>query len=136
MRHCNDCAAISHENIPNLSSSIKFHNGANMCVASKYYYPGYYIGWDIAIDCLYVIVEGTRLLLASKANKASNVYSMIWSLVLGCPILVAHSYFIALQTYVLRIDVVINAIAFFLVGMEMLMSLLTLSQIFLASRKF
>jgi len=104
--------------------------------AAKYYYPGYYLGWDITIDVLYLIIESTRLLLASKANKTSSVYSMVWSLVLGAPILVAHSYFITLQTYVLRVDVVINSIAFFLVGMEMLMSTLTLSQIFLASRKF
>jgi hypothetical protein len=108
----------------------------SLLTAAKYYYPGYYLGWDITIDVLYLIIESTRLLLASKANKTSSVYSMIWSLVLGCPILVAHSYYITLQTYVLRVDVVINSIAFFLVGMEMLMSTMTLSQIFLASRKF
>jgi hypothetical protein len=61
---------------------------------------------------------------------------MIWSLALGIPILVAHSYFISLQTYVLRVDVVINSIAFILVGGEMIVGALTLSQLFLASRKF
>ncbi len=94
------------------------------------------MGWDIVIDFLYVIVECTRLMLASKANKTASVYAMIWSLVLGCPILLAHSYYITLQTYVLRVDVVINGVAFFFVGAEMVMSALTLAQLFLASRKF
>ena len=75
-------------------------------------------------------------MLASKANKTASVSAMASSLVLGIPILVAHSYYITLQTYVLRVDVVINAIAFILVGLEMIVCGLTLSQIFLASRKF
>lgn len=104
--------------------------------AAKFYYPGHYLGWDITIDFLYAIVEGTRLLLASKANKTASVYATIWSLVLGVPILVAHSYLITLQTYVLRVDVVLNSIAFILVGLEMIIGSLTLSQLFLASRKF
>ena len=61
---------------------------------------------------------------------------MGWSLVLGVPVLVAHSYFITLQTYVLRVDVVLNSIAFIIVGLQMLVAALTLSNIFLASRKF
>jgi len=104
--------------------------------SAKYYYPSTYLGWDIAIDFLYLIVESTRLLLASKANKTSSVSAMTASMMLGIPILVAHSYYITLQTYVLRVDVVINAIAFILVGLEMIVCGLTLSQIFLASRKF
>lgn len=102
----------------------------------KYYYQPYYLGWDITIDFLYAIVEGTRLLLASKANKTANVYATIWSLVLGVPILVVHSYFITLQTYVLRVDVVLNSIAFVIVGLQMIIGAMTLSQLFLASRKF
>ncbi len=105
-------------------------------LAAKFEYPSYYLGWDIVIDFFYVIVECTRLMLASKANKTASVYAMIWSLVLGCPILLAHSYYITLQTYVLRVDVVINGVAFFIVGAEMVMSALTLAQLFLASRKF
>ena len=104
--------------------------------SAKYDYASYYLGWDITIDFLYALCESTRLMLASKANKTASVYAMIWSLVLGIPVLLAHSYYITLQTYVLRIDVVLNGVAFFLVGSEMLMSFLTLSQIFLASRKF
>lgn len=104
--------------------------------SAKYYYPSYYLGWDITIDFLYAIVESTRLLLASKANKTASASAMSFSLLLGLPILVTHSYLITLQTYVLRVDIVINAIAFILVGLEMIACALTLSQIFLASRKF
>ena len=104
--------------------------------AAKFYYPHYYLGWDIAIDFLYAVVECTRLMLVSKGNKTASIYAMGWSLVLGVPVLVAHSYFITLQTYVLRVDVVLNSIAFIIVGLQMLVAALTLSNIFLASRKF
>ena len=120
--------------IPPPSLYIYIHTHTH--TAAKYYYPHYYLGWDITIDFLYVIVESTRLLMASKANKTASVYAMVCSLVLGVPILVAHSYFITLQTYVLRVDVVINSIAFIVVGLQMLVGALTLSQLFLASRKF
>jgi hypothetical protein len=112
----------------------------NLCLLTyksiNFYYPSDYLGWDITIDFLYAIVEACRLILASKANKTSQMSGMFWSLVLGCPIIVAHSYFIALQTYVLRVDVVINSVAFVIVGIEMIVGLIAYSQFFMASRRF
>ena len=101
-----------------------------------YYYPVYYLGWDIAIDFLYAIIESTRLLLASKANKTSQMIYMLESLLLGCAVIVAHAYYITLQTYVLRVDLVINSIAFFVVGLEMILGLIAYSQFMLAKRMY
>jgi hypothetical protein len=102
----------------------------------NFYYPTDYLGWDITIAFLYAIVESCRLLLVSKANKTSQMDGMFWSLVLGCPIIVAHAYLIALQTYVLRVDLVINSIAFVVVGIEMIVGFIAYSQFFMASRRF
>lgn len=58
------------------------------------------------------------------------------SLVLALPIIVLHAYYIELQTYVLRVDVVINAIAFFLLGSEVILSIFVLISLVIASRRF
>jgi hypothetical protein len=104
--------------------------------AARYYYPGRYLGWDIVIIFLYVIVEATRLLFASKGNKTSQIAPLITSIILALPIIVMHAYYIELQTYVLRVDVVINAIAFFMLGSEVIVSILVLVSFIIASRKF
>lgn len=112
----------------------------NLCLlvykSVAYYYPGYYLGWDITICFLYAIIEGARLLLASKANKTSQMADMLWSLIFGCAIIVAHAYYIELQTYVLRVDLVINSIAFVLVGLEMILGGITYSQYVMAKRMY
>ena len=104
--------------------------------AARYYYPGRYLGWDIVIIFLYAIVEGTRLLFASKGNKTSQTGPLLISILLTLPIIVLHAYYIEIQTYVLRVDVVINAIAFFMLGSEFIVSIFVLISFIIASRKF
>lgn len=104
--------------------------------AARYYYPGRYLGWDIVIIFLYVLVEATRLLFASKGNKTAQIGPLITSIVLTLPIIVMHAYYIELQTYVLRVDVVINAIAFFMLGSEFIVSIFVLIAFIIQSRKF
>ena len=102
----------------------------------NFYYPSDYLGWDITIDFLYAITESCRLLLKSKANKTSQMDGMFWALILGLPIITAHAYLIALQTYVLRIDLVINSIAFVMVGIEMIVGFIAYTAFFMQSRRF
>ena len=102
----------------------------------NFYYPSDYLGWDITIDFLYAIIESCRLLLKSKANKTSQLGGMFWALLLGAPIITAHSYFIALQTYVLRVDLVINSIALVIVGIEMILGIIAYTAFFMQSRRF
>jgi len=104
--------------------------------AARYYYPSQYLGWDITIIFLYAIVEGTRLLFASKGNKTSQTGPLLISVILSLPIIVMHAYYIELQTYVLRVDVVINAIAFFMLGSEFIVSIFVLISFVISSRKF
>ena len=92
----------------------------------RYYYPGYLLGWEITPVFLYVFVESTRLLMLSRGNKmnriASHAYSIGWSI----PIITLHSYYIDLQTYITRVDVVLNALGLALVGLEVLTSAWTI----------
>jgi len=50
-------------------------------------------------------------MLTSKGNKTSTMTPLLLSWVLAAPIIVLHSYYMSLQTYVLRVDLVINALA-------------------------
>jgi hypothetical protein len=50
-------------------------------------------------------------MLTSKGNKTSTMTPLVLSWVLAAPIIVLHAYYMSLQTYVLRVDLVINALA-------------------------
>mmetsp|Transcript_29331 Transcript_29331/g.50303 ORF Transcript_29331/g.50303 Transcript_29331/m.50303 type:complete len:147 (-) Transcript_29331:34-474(-) len=104
--------------------------------AVRYYYPGRLLGWELTTIFLFLFIDGIRLLLASKGNKTSTIPPLVSSLILALPMIVLHAYYISLQTYILRVDIVINAIAFFLLGMEVILSGIVCLNVFLASRKF
>ena len=52
---------------------------------------------------------------------------LLFSLILAAPIIIFHVYYISFQTYVLRLDVIIQAIALVFVGVEALFSLTAIS---------
>ncbi len=60
--------------------------------------------------------------IASKGNKLESSANVLFSLLLAAPVLVFHIYFIWLQTYVLRLDVIIQAIALAFVVVECVFS--------------
>jgi len=68
--------------------------------ALMYYYPAEYLGWELTTVFLYVAIEFTRLLLISRGNKLNQTSSLVYSILWGLPILVLHSFYIAIQTYV------------------------------------
>mmetsp|Transcript_26199 Transcript_26199/g.25040 ORF Transcript_26199/g.25040 Transcript_26199/m.25040 type:complete len:147 (-) Transcript_26199:97-537(-) len=112
----------------------------NLCLytfkAVVYYYPPRYLGLDLVLIFLYLFVDYTRLLLASKGNKTSQMNPMAGSLILSMPLIVLHVYYITLQTYVLRVDVVINAFALFFIGAETILGLIAFLIFLSASKKF
>jgi transmembrane protein 216 len=59
---------------------------------------------------------------ASKGNRLESIANVAFSLLLAAPVIVFHIYFVALQTYVLRLDVIIQAIALAFVVFEVLFS--------------
>ena len=64
---------------------------------------------------------------ATRGNKTESIVPLFFSLILTAPIIIFHAYYISLQVYVLRLDVIIQAIALVFVGVEALLSLYTIS---------
>jgi hypothetical protein len=58
----------------------------------------------------------------------------LFSLALAAPVIIFHAYMVRLQTYVLRIDEVTNAIALCFVAAEVLFGLLALLTFWRAQR--
>jgi len=52
---------------------------------------------------------------------------LFFSLILAAPVILFHVYYLRLQTYVLRLDVIVQAIALAFVGAEALLSILAIS---------
>jgi hypothetical protein len=91
-------------------------------LALRYYYPARLLGWELTTVFLYVFVNYTRLILLSRGNKTAAFSSLAYSIVFSIPILTLHAYYIDLQTYVLRADIVINSVALAVTSMEVIMS--------------
>eukprot|EP00741_Cyanophora_paradoxa_P014313 tig00020780_g13804.t1 len=88
-------------------------------------YPPNTLGWEIAFIIVYAVVESCRLFLGSKGNKTEQVPPMVWFLLISAAIAFGNIYYIYLQIYVLRVDVVINAIHLFFVGSEVIFAIFT-----------
>lgn len=58
---------------------------------------------------------------ASRGNRLESVGPLLFSLCLSAPVVIFHVYYLQLQTYVLRLDVVVQGIALAFVGAEALM---------------
>ena len=94
--------------------------------AVEYYYPSEWLGWDLTSIFLYVGFESLRLILLSKGNKTASVMPVLVGLILSGCIAALHGYYLNLQTYVLRVDIVINAIGLALVIAEFILGTIQL----------
>jgi transmembrane protein 216 len=74
---------------------------------------------------LMAFIENTRIFLASRGNKTEQIPPLVWSMSLSIPMIVGYVYFLTMQTYVLRIDVITNTIALCFVSLELLFSIFT-----------
>ena len=86
--------------------------------AVEYYYPSEWLGWDLTSIFLYLGFESLRLMLLSKGNKTASVLPVSVGLILSGCIAALHGYYLNSQTYILRVDIVINAIGIALVIAE------------------
>jgi transmembrane protein 216 len=84
------------------------------------------LGLEVAIVFLLAIIEYARIFLGTKGNKTEQSGPLLMSLVLGVPAMIANVYFLRLQIYVTRADLVLNAISIAFVGLEILLSMLTI----------
>ena len=96
----------------------------------RFYYTANTLSWEIFMLFLVSSLEILRLYFSSKGNKTEQLSSLILSLALSIPILLAYSYFIALQTFVLKIDLILNSICFIFIGFELMLSVTTASSFY------
>ncbi|CAM9183049.1 unnamed protein product [Ectocarpus fasciculatus] len=88
----------------------------------RYYYPSWALELEVSLTILYGAVEMMRLFLASKGNKAEQINPLAMSLGLSVPVILLYAFSLALQTYVLRLDVIMAVIGLVFVGLEGLLS--------------
>lgn len=93
--------------------------------AYSYHFPYAAFEWELVMLFLMAFIENTRIFLASRGNKTEQIPPLVWSIALSIPMIVGYVYFLTMQTYVLRIDVITNTIALCFVSLELLFSIFT-----------
>ena len=101
---------------------------------ARYYYSKGTVATEITITVLYGIVQYIRIFMGSKGNKTESLKSLIISMCLGVPACLAIVYLMALQTYVLRMDLILGIISLIFLSAELLVSANTVLGFFHAYR--
>lgn len=79
--------------------------------AVKWPYPTSVLAWECTSLSLLCVIEAVRLTLGTRGNRTQSSRVTALFAVLCLPCIVAHVYFARYQTYVLRVDQVVNIIA-------------------------
>mmetsp|Transcript_23372 Transcript_23372/g.41342 ORF Transcript_23372/g.41342 Transcript_23372/m.41342 type:complete len:140 (+) Transcript_23372:194-613(+) len=93
--------------------------------SNNYLYSDGALSSEVFFVFVYAAVEYARLFQASKGNKVEQIGPMIWSLCLGIGVVVIHVFLFEMQTYVLRLDRILNGIGIFFISLESFLSILT-----------
>lgn len=78
---------------------------------------------EIIIIFLLAFIEGVRIFLGYKGNLAEHTKALVFSLVLGIPVLFIELFILLWQTYVLRIEVILVGIGLAFLGLEFILSI-------------
>ncbi|KAM6359961.1 transmembrane protein 80 isoform 1-T1 [Alca torda] len=81
-------------------------------------YPDDFLAPDLALLFIMAILEVLRLYLGSKGNLTEEEAPLGLSLVMTVGSVILSVYFLVWQTYVLKADVVLNALLLFTYGLE------------------
>ena len=88
-----------------------------------FYYPPDIMAWEASMLSMLAIMEVVRLFLASKGNKTESMRPMLWAILISFPIITGYVWFLRLQTYVMRLEIILAAIGLSFVGLEWILSL-------------
>ena len=81
---------------------------------------------EIALVFVLSIIEYARIFLGSRGNKTEQTGPLFWFVIFSTPALAVNIYYMLLQVYVTRLDLILNATSIGFVGAEVLLALLTL----------
>ncbi|KAM8938937.1 transmembrane protein 80 [Pelodytes ibericus] len=93
-------------------------------------YPDSNLALDLALLFIMGIIEPTRLYLGTKGNLTEEELPLGFSLFLSASNIVLSVYFLVWETYILRADIILNAILLILNGLEMVLELFTIASFF------
>ena len=102
---------------------------------NEFLYANNVLGTEIFFLVLYIVLEYIRLYMASRGNKSEKITPLIWSVLFSSGVLLIHVFYFQLQTYVLKLDRVINGISFGFIGLETLL-MIFVALTFLRYNKF
>jgi hypothetical protein len=86
-------------------------------------YPQNYLGGEVAGIVLMMLLEMTRLPLGYRGNKTEQSAPTLLFCLLTIGLGVGCAYFVALQTFVLFVDLILNGIYFVFLGLEIVLAL-------------
>ncbi|XP_073902953.1 transmembrane protein 216 isoform X2 [Castor canadensis] len=90
-------------------------------------YPTANLVLDMVMLLLYLGIEVVRLFFGTKGNLCQRKMPLGISVALTFPSAMLASYYLLLQTYVLRLEAIVNGILLFFCGSELLLEVLTLA---------
>ncbi|XP_069480140.1 transmembrane protein 80 [Ambystoma mexicanum] len=90
-------------------------------------YPNGNLALDLALLFIMAILEAIRLYLAAKGNLTEEEKPLGISLVLTIGSVLLSVYFLVWETYILRADLIINALLLGLYGLEMILELFAIA---------
>uniref|UniRef100_A0A8C5MX19 Transmembrane protein 80 n=1 Tax=Leptobrachium leishanense TaxID=445787 RepID=A0A8C5MX19_9ANUR len=93
-------------------------------------YPDSNLALDLGLLFVMAILESARLYLGTKGNLTEEELPLGFSLILSAGNIILSVYFIVWQTYILRADVILNAILLVLCGLEVILELFTIAAFF------
>eukprot|EP00128_Syssomonas_multiformis_P017357 Colp12_sorted_trinity150504_noHs@13357 len=88
-------------------------------------YPPHALGAEIFLLFVFAAVEKCRTFLGSKGNLTENSSPLSVSIAFGVPVIFAYLFYLLWQTYVLRIEAILQYIGIAFTGLEMLISVYT-----------
>lgn len=88
-------------------------------------YPGDILAAEVVGVLLVGLVTSVRLKLGGYGNKTQRVWPTLGFLFLTCVVILSYVYFLTWQTYVTRVDLILNAMGLVFVSLEALLSVFT-----------
>mmetsp|Transcript_1368 Transcript_1368/g.2959 ORF Transcript_1368/g.2959 Transcript_1368/m.2959 type:complete len:145 (-) Transcript_1368:120-554(-) len=85
-------------------------------------YPRARYGPEFVLIFAFIFIEIMRLSLGSRGNKTENIATLILFLVLSLFSVLANLFLIIWQTYVLRLDLILNLVGIVLIVLQFLCS--------------
>ncbi|OXB56115.1 hypothetical protein ASZ78_011699 [Callipepla squamata] len=92
-------------------------------------YPDQFLTPDLALLCIMAALEALRLYLGSRGNLAEDEGPLGLSLAITIGSILLSVYFLVWQTYVLKLDVIMNSVLLLMYGLESVLQVSTIAAV-------